>query len=40
MECIGVIEVPLKKRTKVSCEKDKLLLNSTPHLGIDHCFEK
>ncbi|EAS02338.2 hypothetical protein TTHERM_00624570 (macronuclear) [Tetrahymena thermophila SB210] len=39
VECVGVLQVPLKKRTRIAKEKDQLLLGTTPNIGIDHSME-
>ncbi|KAL4439140.1 hypothetical protein ABPG74_008915 [Tetrahymena malaccensis] len=39
VECVGVLQVPLKKRTRIAKEKDQLLLGTTPIIGIDHSME-
>jgi len=38
-ECLGVLQVPLKKRTMIAREKEKFLLGATPLLGIDASLE-
>ncbi len=39
LRIIGLIEVAIKKRYKVTSDKDKLYMGSSPLGGIDESFE-